>query len=237
MAIRYVIRDGDSLARLAEEHGLFADTVWRDDANAELRARRPAMDQLCAGDVVIIPVKRDKSAECATDQVHRFRRCGVPARVRVQVLDAWQQPLADRPYRLEVGGTVRRGKTDALGVLCEYVPAIPREGVLWLGADERIRVHVRFGGLDPVDEPSGVRQRLRNLGIALPGGSNPSTEQMARAVATFQRRVGLEPAGQLDASTRDALEQEHDVVTAEDAEVDLGSPVPVAHAHLPDWQR
>jgi hypothetical protein len=67
---------------------------------------------------------------------------------------------------------------------------------------------VRVGGLDPIEERSGVVQRLSNLGY-LPKTPEVPAAYVAQALRRFQRDHDLEPTGELDAKTKDALEKEH----------------------------
>jgi hypothetical protein len=50
-----VIRQGDYLAKLADQLGFDADAVWGDDSNAQLRLLRPNPNILFAGDVLYVP--------------------------------------------------------------------------------------------------------------------------------------------------------------------------------------
>jgi hypothetical protein len=52
---RYIIRQGDFLARLAHRHGFDAESVWNHPSNAALVKLRPDPDQLCPGDELSIP--------------------------------------------------------------------------------------------------------------------------------------------------------------------------------------
>src|SRR4051794_12016743 len=105
MTIRHVVKPGDSVIQLSDEHGFYAMTIWNHADNAALKRRRADMNILLAGDVVVIPDKRGKTVEVATGRRHTFRRRGVPAIYRVQLIE-YGKPLAELPYRLIVDGVV-----------------------------------------------------------------------------------------------------------------------------------
>jgi len=120
------------------------------------------------------------------------------------------QAEANQPYRLEIDGKTVSGTTDGDGKIMETISPGAHSARLILrpGAqDERI-IELQLGGMDPVSEPSGAAKRLRNLGY----GCVVTTEMNASivdALVRFQQEQGLEPAGNLDQQTQDALEQVH----------------------------
>ena len=57
----YVIRENDYLQRVAFEFDFDGETVWNDDANADLRQLRPDPNFLLAGDVLYIPDQYSES--------------------------------------------------------------------------------------------------------------------------------------------------------------------------------
>jgi hypothetical protein len=62
MPIRHVVKPGDSVIQLSDEHGFYAMTIWDHADNAELKQKRADMNILMEGDVVVIPDKREKTA-------------------------------------------------------------------------------------------------------------------------------------------------------------------------------
>jgi peptidoglycan hydrolase-like protein with peptidoglycan-binding domain len=66
-----------------------------------------------------------------------------------------------------------------------------------------------LGAIDPIDELTGVQQRLANLGY--PCGSEQGTpgELTKAALRAFQKEMNLDGTGQLDDATRQKLKQVH----------------------------
>jgi N-acetylmuramoyl-L-alanine amidase len=187
------VTQGQCLLSIASETGHHWNTIWNDPANAELRSRRRP-NILLPGDAVTIPPIEPRTESGATEQRHRFRRRGEPAVLRLTLLDNGE-PRANAEYVLTIDGERREGRTDGEGTLAEPLPCGARRAVLRIGEEE---LDVQLGGVDPIEEPSGVRQRLENLGFAGPD-----------AIRRFQESRGLEATGEADQATRDRLLQDH----------------------------
>ena len=121
-------------------------------------------------------------------------------------------PRANVPFALEVDGTiVKQSKTDSDGRLEVPLPPNARNGRLILnpGMPEQEVIPLELGGLDPVDEISGVRRRLSNLKYhCLPTG-NEMTDDLAVALQDFQGNNGLKVTGRIDDETKDKLKTLH----------------------------
>ena len=213
MPIKYTIRQGDSIVDVAYRNGFFADTVWEHPDNAELRERRRNKNILMPGDVLTIPDKREKEESAVTGKRHRYRIKGIPAVLRLQLFDGDELPRANQTYKVTIRGpgyeTPFEGVTDGEGILKMAVPPSATEGDLVIGPDQ-LRIKLRLGHLDPIEELSGVQKRLNNLGFSCgePDGKlNPATR---RALAAFQIRFGLPETGEIDDVTRAKIGSMHD---------------------------
>lgn len=202
------VRPGEGISSLGETYGLAPETIWNDPANAELKRLREDGNVLLPGDRITIPDKRVKSVPVASGRSHRFRRIGVPARLRLQLL-VNDQPRANEEYRLEVEGRVIAGRTDADGVLDVAVPPQAREARLVIGPDAQ-EILLRIGHLDPYTEVTGVQHRLGNLGFLGVPPSGEWDEPTCEALRTFQKKAGLPVTGEADEATRAKLADVHD---------------------------
>jgi N-acetylmuramoyl-L-alanine amidase len=219
MPRKIVVQQGDSVAQLAGAHGHFYQTIWDDPANAELRAKRQYMNVLAPGDVVTIPDLRQKEIAISTDRRHVFRRRGVPAMFRLQVVRNGK-PRAQERFVLTVDGVVHEGTTDADGKIEVYVPTGAAAGTLELG-DEGPAIAVRFGQLDPTALLCGVQKRLLNIGLYEGPLDGQLTRETSDALLDFQRSYGLPQTGEADDATCAKLVAVHDSVNA-----NFGEPVP-----------
>ncbi len=208
MPIRHVIKQGESVISLSELHGLFADTIWNDPANAELKEKRKNMNILMPGDILMIPDKRLKEVSRETNNVHKFKRKGIPAIFRLQLFDI-EEPRANQKYRLEVDGQQFDGQTDSRGVLEQAIPANSKKGILVIGTDE-FRLEIDFGYLDPINEIAGLQKRLNNMGYDCGKPDNQLNEATRRQLMLFQKRFDLQETGEADAETLKKLEELHD---------------------------
>jgi len=210
MPKKHVVQKGEGISSLSFLYGFKPETIWDQPENADLRAAREDPNILREGDVVMIPDLRPVDYRGKTAIRHRFRRLGVPAKFRLQLLDG-DEARADLSYRLEVEGQVLEGTTDEKGMLDVFVPNDAVRGKLVLfkdGTEENL--DILFGLLDPLDKVNGTQQRLNNLGFdcgAVDGDLGPRTEA---ALKRFQQAANLEPTGELDEETQKELLRLHD---------------------------
>lgn len=212
MTTDHTVQAGDTLESIAEQYGFFSVTLWEHADNATLREKRPDPNVLAEGDVVKIPKKVAKQIGAACEAKHRFKRNGVPAKLRMQFLDGYA-PRAKVPFRLEIDGKSKEGKTDDEGFIDVSVPPSAQRAVLFLGpTGHEERYELQIGHLDPIDTPRGVKSRLNALGFYSgdPDSTSMDDEQTIEAISAFQRFIALEPTGELDDDTRKALMDLHD---------------------------
>jgi N-acetylmuramoyl-L-alanine amidase len=208
MAIRHEVQQGESVISLSEKYGFFADTIWNDPANAELKKKRKNMNILMPGDIVIIRDKQLKEVKKQTGSLHKFRRKGIPVLFRLQLFDI-EEPRANQEYSLDVDGQKYSRKTDSRGVLEQTIPANSKKGVLIIGPDE-LRLEIDFGYLDPINEISGIQKRLNNLGFYCGTPDNTLNHATKQALLEFQRRFRLQETGEADSATVAKLTELHD---------------------------
>jgi hypothetical protein len=200
---KYTVRDGDCILSIAKTHGYLWETIWNDPANAELRAQRADPNVLLAGDEVVLPDKGDKEEVRPTDARHRFVVRADLAKFKIRVL-VDDKPDRGAPYELKLAnGDVRTGSLDFEGFLTEEIPGDIRTGLLTVGPPtDRMSWGLQFGGLDPITTPSGVEQRLKQLGF----DAQPDANQRIKA---FQHKHRLDETGEVDPKTRSTLRQQY----------------------------
>lgn len=204
--IRYDVRQGDTLTSIAFRFGFFPDTLWGLPDNAALKSVRPNCDILLPGDVVAIPPRQATAVTHPSGQRHRFKRCGVPARLRLQFLGPGG-PIAATPYVLTIDGRESTGVTDGEGVLDAFVAPDARAGEVRLAHAVYV---LQLGTMDPVTALAGVKKRLNNLGWYCGDPDAPADDLLDHAVRQFQARMQLPVTGVIDDATRDALQRLHD---------------------------
>lgn len=202
MAKEVVVRPGDCLSSIAHAHGFAPDTLWELAENQHLRETRPNMFQLAPGDRVHVPDLRIREETRPVDQRHRFRRRGVPERLRIRLWDDHEQPRVGQRYTLELDGRVEEGVTDEEGRLEHWMSPSTMRAVLTFEHEEGTEIHeFELGQQAPRECPPAALERLRELGHLPPGPDDPPPAQLHAGLRDFQRQRGLCESGDLDRAT------------------------------------
>jgi hypothetical protein len=202
-----VVQPGDCLINVSQQEGFFWETVWNHPQNSQLRDSRKHLNIVKPGDKIFIPDRTIQVLPRPTDQLHRFVKKGA-AKFTLTLLDLGV-PRANQPYALMVNGKWKKGQTDGNGTLSESIPPGAREGLLLVG-EKQEEITVDFGYIDPIEEISGVKSRLKNLGFYEGQIDDEMTPETSAAIAEFQRMVELPGEGKLDDPTRAALVDAHE---------------------------
>jgi N-acetylmuramoyl-L-alanine amidase len=202
-----IVSLGDSIPSLAKDNGFFPDTIWNHPSNSGLRAKRKSQNQLAPGDEVFIPELRKRTETRGTDGTHKFRRKGVPAKLVLQ-LRSLGEPRKGESYVLIIDGTSYNGTLDGDGTLQQFIPPNAKSGKLVLSGGKEI-IPLRIGDLNPIEELSGVQQRLNNLGLFCGNEDGDPDDQTTAAIKTFQQKSGLPVTGRVDGATRGKLAELH----------------------------
>jgi N-acetylmuramoyl-L-alanine amidase len=123
-----------------------------------------------------------------------------------------EEPFANAPYILEVDGVVAdKGQTDGDGCVEIKIPPNAEKGILTVdkGKDDERIIPLDLGDMDPVDEVTGVRKRLSNLGYhCQPDGPEDASDLQA-ALGSFQQDNSLQVTGKVDDPSRNKLKDLH----------------------------
>lgn len=206
----YVVKQGDHLDKIAFLRGCDPDTIWSNGKNADLANKRKSGAMLHPGDVLFVPPEAQPALELVKGTSNRYTAeiPTVPVAVQLALDRNGKRVSADQPFEVHgIGPEVVKGMSEADGTVRFEAPILCREAEVRfpkLG----IVMPVQIGELDPIDEPSGQKQRLRNLGY-LPVGGEVTAAPLAGAFRSLQRKHGIPLTGVADAATLDALASEH----------------------------
>ena len=200
---KYVIKEGECLFSIAQRHGLFWKKIWAHPKNSELQRRRRDPNILHPGDVVFIPEKEEKQENGSTELRHRFRKKGVPAKVRLRLM-RHNRPRPNESYVLEVDGTLSSGTTDTDGMLEHSIPPNAKKGKLYVGK-RREEYVLNLGHMDPLNELIGIQKRLNNLGFHCGPANGVLGPRTTDALKTFQKKHNLPESGEADEATKNKL--------------------------------
>lgn len=220
MPTQYTVQEGDCLSSIATAFG-FADwrTLYDAPENADFKKKRPNPNIIYPGDKLVIPDKKEKSVDAETGKTHRFKIGRKPTWVRlvVEVHDKHR-------YLLEVGKASFKGTTDGSSPIAHKIDPEAKQGTLRLWPDTApdgedapddppdtaITWALSLGGLDPIEEVSGVKGRLANLGYYAGPIDATVDDDLLAAVRYFRDDQGLEAGDMIDQPLRDKLVSLHD---------------------------
>jgi len=122
---------------------------------------------------------------------------------------AMGEPRAGLAYQFEFSGGLIEGTTDTDGVLAVTISPDTRSGVLRVTEGKDVEEYfLTFGKLNPLDEVSGIQQRLRNLGYDCEM-TGDLDEQTLSAVWSFRREKRLPDSSDVDDAFLSALHSAH----------------------------
>ena len=214
----HLVEQGDYLAKIAARYG-FTDwrVIWNHPQNAALRGRRANPNVLYPGDEVFVPEREPKQEPAVTDRRHRYQVSRPHLRVNVVLDQFFKRRLAGVECVLRAGGREVAQPTDADGRISLDIPPDTHEGVIIVRDSDTIFdeavIPIRVGDLDPVDEESGQRGRLNNLGYFAGPFAEKSTagndKAFKSAVEEFQCDVDLPVDGKCGPRTQQKLVEVH----------------------------
>jgi hypothetical protein len=119
----HIVSDGECISSISFSRGFFWETIWNHGNNAELKSKRKDPNILKAGDVVHIPELTIKEESCATEQTHKFKLKGVPAKLKLKLMRA-KPPKPEEEEPASPGG----GEDDESQMADpEYKPPVDEE--------------------------------------------------------------------------------------------------------------
>ena len=101
----YTVTSGDCFNSISYDRGFFWETLWNHGKNAELKSKRKDPNILKEGDVVHIPDLTVKEEQGATEQRHKFKLKGVPAKLKIRVMRAKVEKEKQSPPAGAGGGS------------------------------------------------------------------------------------------------------------------------------------
>jgi hypothetical protein len=213
MSTDHVVQQGEHLSQIAKQYG-FRDfnTVWNHPDNAALKKLRQSPNVLFPGDTVKIPDKTQKKESRPTGQKHSFKLAGGRLLLRLALRDFDNQPLANTACQVQVDGASTELTTDANGRVEVPISATATDATLVFKdplVPFDLSVPIKIGHLDPVEEVSGQKARLSNLGYITRPIEEVDDTIFARTVQEFQCDLGLPVNGVCDAATQNKLKELH----------------------------
>jgi hypothetical protein len=214
MAPQYTVKQGDYLAKIAKENG-FVDykTIWDHPQNQQLKAKRKNPNVLAPGDDLFIPDKGDKEDSAATEERHKYKLKTSKNMLRLVLVDLYGDPIANAKCHLQVEDKVFEIESDADGKIEHEIPLTAQNAELVVTEENRaltnVKLSVQIGHLDPVEDQSGQKARLSNLGYYLGRLDVEDSVKFKSAVEEFQCDYELAVDGDCGPQTQAKLKQVH----------------------------
>jgi hypothetical protein len=219
MATYHTVKQGEHLSRIAKQYG-FVDyqTVWDQAENAVLKQQRQNPNVLFPGDRLFIPDRQGKTAASRTEQRHRFRLRGRRLMLQIKLEKSYDGPIANTPCELCVECERFPLTTDGNGMVQHEIPKTASRVRLVIKETLQLKdkvvprateLAVQIGHLDPVEERSGQRGRLANLGYYRGPLDQVDEAELLSAIEEFQCEHGLVVDGKCGPLTQAKLKQVH----------------------------
>ena len=206
---RLCVGEDTCLISLSEDCGHFWETIWNHPDNDDLKQARGDARVLLKGDRLTIPPIEPKRESAAVEQKHRYRRKGVPAKFRLQVYEEGEA-VAGAPWKADLGNATHEGETDGDGVLEFPIPNGATTATIDVETPKgKRRFKAKLGAMDPPDTVRGAQKRLSNLGFGPLRATGRLDDQTRGAISKFQALNDIDPTGDLDQKTVDALHEQH----------------------------
>lgn len=204
----HTVKQGEHLVRIARKYGFPKfELIWDHPNNAALKQLRKNPNILFPGDELFIPEKQLKTESRSTTQIHHFKLDGESLKLRLMIKDETDEPVASTSCKLNIQGDVSNEQTDGSGKLEKPIEAFAEEGMLDISG---IQIPLKIGHLDPIEEQSGQKARLNNLGYNAGPVGEDDAEKLRSAVEEFQCDQNLRPlTGVCDARTQGKLKIVH----------------------------
>jgi hypothetical protein len=202
----HTVVQGEHLSRIATHHGFALATLWDHPENAKLRRLRGNPDVLLPGDVVVIPDRELKAVASSSGAHLRFVLKRAPLTLKLAFVDLQGKPIAAAHVQLRLGDAVDL-VTDGDGRIERAIEGSDERGEVALAQGV---AELRVGHLDPIEEDTGVRARLSNLGYLIGAVEDADDgEELRLALQEFQADHELPFTGELDDATRAKLADVH----------------------------
>jgi N-acetylmuramoyl-L-alanine amidase len=185
----YTVKQGDHLSKIASNYG-FRDyrLIWDHPQNAELKKKRQNPNVLYPGDVLFVPEQEMKEIPAATEKRHQYQVQAKPLALRLEIRYANNKPMAGVECELQIEGTIYPLTADEKGRIEHDISPDAESGELKIKHPDIAfpEIPLQIGHLDPIEEVSGWKARLNNLGYDAGTVDDLETAPLRSAIEEFQ---------------------------------------------------
>lgn len=173
MSVRkHTVKQGESLSSIAKIYDFNQiNTIYKHPLNDAFRSKRSNPEEIFPGDEIYIPEKEIKSEGIMTQMDNVITIKSEKRYLNLVLYDFFDNgvALANCPYQLKTSKKVHEGYFDGEGKLSVEISKKETQAELRFEVEDRTGVSVYnwtldIAHLDPVETPSGIAQRLENIG-------------------------------------------------------------------------
>ncbi|WP_198263756.1 LysM peptidoglycan-binding domain-containing protein [sulfur-oxidizing endosymbiont of Gigantopelta aegis] len=169
---KHIVKQGESLTSIAKKYGFNQyETIYKNAANDFFRNKRSNPEEIFLGDELFIPEKETKTEELTVKTDNEIIINKEKRFLNIELYDFFDQgqALADSPYTVVIGDKTFRGKLDASGKLSLEITNDDKQAELSFEVEDKAGVAIYHwtldvAHLDPIETPTGIAQRLENMG-------------------------------------------------------------------------
>lgn len=203
----HTVKQGEHLSGIARQYGFrHYKTIWEHAQNKALRDKRKDPHVLYPEDLLYIPEKQERNETRPAGDLHTFKVKGKRLMLNLALRDFNDDPIANTPCTLTIDKQTYKLTTDGDGRISQQIAPTAHEGMLSYG---QTRIQLLIGDLDPVEESSGWRERLNNMGYFAGTAGDPDDMRIKSAVEQFQCDCGLTVDGDCGPQTQTELHKAH----------------------------
>lgn len=204
MTVVHVVKAGEHIGAIALKYGFENFSVlWEHPENADLKSKRGTPFLLAPGDELFVPDHVRLVFSRSTDASHDIHVHVDEMALHLRLLGLDSKPQKDKPVVVRVDPP----ETGAASVLAEQSLTTNGEGKVSVDMAKHVLVGslqvgelefaMHIGMLDPIEEDSGLAQRLTNLGYFVPPDlDDADPDELQSAIEEFQCDHGLKVTGQ-----------------------------------------
>ncbi len=215
MSKNYTIAQGDTLTRIARQHGfLSGQSLYDHPDNAEFRALRPDPNILAPGDVITIPELEPRKFSANSASKHTFCVKKEKEFFRMQLKDEVGEPLSGMRAVLDVGGQSLDAEVGSDGMLELELPEDTDLSTSSLkvfldpySEEPSHEFDIQVAHMDPVEELSGIQARCNMLGYYCGVVDGLMGDNTREGVKSFQMENGLNVDGKPGPLTQAKLKE------------------------------
>lgn len=215
MPVDHIVSQGEHTFGIARDYG-FSDyhKIWDHPNNADLKSKRKNPNTLFPGDHLYIPDLQTGEYSGSTDQQHSFRARNSKLKLRLTLEDQYEKPIASAACLLVIETESHHLTTDGAGKIELEIPPSAHNATLVIQDAQQtpyagLTIPIKIGDLDPLEEVSGQRARLNNLGYVCAETGSADSAEFRSAVEEFQCEQELQVDGICGTNTQARLKQVH----------------------------